>query len=73
MVDGYNHTQSASNTTWTIAHNLGTKNVAVDVSVNVSGNLIKAIPLTQVATTDNSVTITWSSAQSGRARVVGGL
>lgn len=69
---GYNHNQSVASATWTIMHGLGTKDVAVDAMIDVSGDLTKAIPLTQVTTDNNNVTITWSVAQSGRARVVGG-
>lgn len=70
----YNHTQVSASTTWTITHSLGTQDVAVDVMI-YSGSpeqLEKALPLTQVATSVNVATITWSTAQSGFARVVGG-
>lgn len=70
----YNHTQSSPSTTWTITHSLGTQDVAVDVMIYLGSpqQLEKAIPLTQVATSGNVVTITWSASQSGFARVVGG-
>lgn len=70
----FNHTQGAANTTWTITHGLGTQDVAVDAMIYQGSpqSLEKALPLTQVATSSNVVTITWSSAQSGIARVVGG-
>ena len=71
---GYNHNQASANVTWTITHSLGTQDVAVDAFINAGSpiTLQKAIPLTQVATSPNVVTLTWSAAQSGRARVVGG-
>jgi len=68
----FNHEQSAAMTTWTVTHSLGTQDVAVDAVVDNGGSLEKAIPLTQVATSANVVTLTWSAAQSGWARVVGG-
>lgn len=68
----HNHTQSSTATTWTITHNLGTKDVAVDVVILNGGNLEKVIPLSIVTTDSNTVTVTFSAAQEGRARVVGG-
>jgi len=62
----------APSATWTITHSLGTKDVSVDAIILSGGNLEKAIPLTQTATSDSVVTITWSVAQEGKARVVGG-
>jgi hypothetical protein len=72
-IGGYDFSNSGSpTTTWTITHNLGTKDVSVDAIILTGGNLEKAIPLTQTATDNNTVTITWSVAQEGKARVVGG-
>lgn len=70
----FDHEQSSASTTWTITHSLGTQDVAVDAMVYVGSpqSLEKAIPLTQVATSANVVTLTWSANQSGWARVVGG-
>lgn len=70
----YNFTQASPNATWTITHGLDTQDVAVDAFIYVGSpqELQKAIPLTQTATSGNVVTITWSAAQSGNARVVGG-
>lgn len=70
----FNHNQSSASTTWTITHGLDTTDVAVDAFIYQGSpqQLEKAIPLTQVTTSSNVVTLTWSAAQSGRARVVGG-
>jgi len=70
----YDHNQSSASATWTITHSLNTQDVAVDAFIDAGSplQLEKAIPLTQVATSVNVVTLTWSAAQSGRARVVGG-
>lgn len=70
----YNFNQSSPNTTWTITHGLDTQDVVVDAFINIGSpqELQKAIPFSQTATSGNVVTLTWSVAQSGRARVVGG-
>ena len=59
---------------WTITHNLGTQDVAVDCIILTGSpqQLEKANPDSQVATDGNTVTINWSANQSGWARVVGG-
>lgn len=67
----YDHNQTASSATWTISHNLNTDAVAVDVFINFGGNLEKVIPASVEATDNNTVTVTFSSARSGRAHVVG--
>lgn len=64
----HEHTQAASATTWTINHNLGHPPV-VDVAVNYNGALTKAIPLSVVHTSANQLTVTFSSAKSGIARL----
>ena len=70
----YNFTQAAPSTTWTIMHNLGTSDVAVDAFVDAGSPAepTKAIPLTQNATSTSQVVLTWTTAQSGVARVVAG-
>jgi hypothetical protein len=67
--------EGSKSTTWTITHNLDSTDVAVDAMINSGGSpniLEKAIPLSQTATSSNVVTLTWSSQQWGRARVVAG-
>ena len=74
-VEAYDFVQSSPLITWIINHSLNTVAVAVDAFVSIGGSpeeFEKAMPDTQVATNTNTVTITWSSAQSGVARVVGG-
>ena len=70
-MDAYDHTQGASDTTWTISHNLNTDAVAVDVFINNGGNVEKVLPLTVTATSNNTLTVTFSTAQTGYARVIG--
>lgn len=66
---GFKHTQSVASTTWTINHGLGTETPIVDCWIDVSGTFTKILPLSVVATSSTTVTITFSSAQSGRAMV----
>lgn len=67
----HNHTQTVSSSSWTITHGLNSSTVAVDVMIDDGGNLEKIIPANIVHTDDNNLTVTFSSAQTGRARVVG--
>ena len=73
-LSSYDHDQSSASATWNINHNLGTQDVAVDAVINVGSPavLTKAIPLTITITDNNNITITWSAAQSGKTRIVGG-
>ena len=66
----YNHTQSTPSTTWTITHNLNTTSVVTDTSINFGGNLEKILPLNVVLTDANTLTVTFSSAQTGKVRIV---
>ena len=70
-MDAYNHIQSSGSATWTVTHNLNTDAVAVDVFIDYGGNLTKVLPLDVVATDVNTLTITFSSSQTGKARVIG--
>ena len=67
----YNHVQSSSSTTWTISHNLDVSSVAVDAMIDISGNLEKILPAGIEHVDNNTLEITFSSAQTGRARIVG--
>ena len=62
---GYRHDQTSSSTTWTITHNLNTSAPVVDCWVGGD----KIMPLTVTATDANTVTITFSTAQTGVAYV----
>lgn len=66
---GYNHVQAAANTTWTISHNLGAAMVALDCIVLEGGSLEKILPLTVLETDTNTITVTFSTAREGFARV----
>lgn len=66
----YNHVQSSSSATWTITHNLNSTSVVTDAFINFNGNLEKILPLNVVITSVNTLTVTFSSAQTGRCRIV---
>ncbi len=73
-LDAYDFVQSSPSATWTITHNLGTTEVAMDVYLDVGSpaERTKAQPDTQVIVDSNTVKVTWSVAQSGGGRVLGG-
>ena len=65
-----NFTITQPATTWTLTHNFGTS-VNADVIINLNGVLHKSYPLSMVQDeAHNVLTITWSTAQSGSARVI---
>lgn len=67
--DYYVHTQAISSDTWTVTHNLNTLNVIVQV-YDGSNNVV--IPDTIVASTVNTVTVTFGTAVTGKAVVLTG-
>lgn len=70
-MSAFNHEQTVSSATWTIAHNLTTSATAVDVYVDITGTLTKILPLSVEADTDDQITVTFSSPRVGRVRVIG--
>lgn len=71
MTAEYNHTQGSASATWNINHALASNSVVVDVMVDNGGNLEKILPQDIRIVDANNITITFSAAQSGRARIVG--
>ncbi len=69
LTKAYSETISVGSTSWVIQHNLGTSTPVVDVYSGGSPDE-KILPATVVATDANTVTITWSSATTGRVYVV---
>lgn len=67
----HNHVQTSASATWTITHNFNVASVVVDVFVDFGGNLEKILPLEIEHTNDNTLTVTFSSTQTGKARLVG--
>ncbi len=70
LLDGVN--VLGSGTVWNIPHNLGTTEVAVDVTVNNAGDDEKIMPVSIEVVDANNLKITFSASQSGQVRVVGG-
>lgn len=64
---GINFVQSSSSTTWTINHNLNNKYPLVQIYDSSDATII---PQSIVGTSTNTVTITFSTAISGYARVI---
>lgn len=64
---GYAFTQEEAATTWTIQHNRNNSNVAAPTVINTAGNVI--IP-DSVNIDVNTVTLTFSVAQAGKATLV---
>ena len=65
----FDFTQSDTAAVWTIEHNLGGM-PAIDVTVNVNGQVQKILPLKVEATDDNTLAVHFSSPQTGTARLV---
>ena len=69
-MQAFNHTQSSSSATWVVDHNLNVASTVSDVLINIDGALKKVLPLAVVHNTANQLTITFSSAQTGSARII---
>lgn len=71
----YSHSQSVAATTWTIHHNMNVAAVAIDVFVDGVGGVTHAnamvVPASIEHTNDNTVTVTFTEACTGSARIVG--
>jgi hypothetical protein len=68
-ITAYTHSQSSANSTWNVAHDLQTTSVNVQV---FDGNSKVIIPDDITTTTPNACTISFGTAQAGRAVVVSG-
>lgn len=68
-MDAYNFTQASPSTTWTINHDLNNDMPNIDCQIDVGGTLEKVIPLNTVAEDANTITVTFTSAFAGYARV----
>jgi len=66
----FNHSQTVAASSWAISHNLNSDTVAVDVMIDNGGNLEKILPANVEHTDNNTLTVTFSSAQTGKARIV---
>lgn len=63
----YVHTQSTLNTTWTVSHNLGTKNILFEI---YDENNVVISPLSAVRTNTNTLTLTFSQSVKGKCVVL---
>lgn len=72
--DGYIHTEAVAATTWTISHNLNetVPSVTVWIDAGSPSTLQQALPESIVATDANTVTLTFSTVQSGKAIIISG-
>lgn len=68
----FNFTQAVAATTWTIEHNMDAAGVVMDIIIDNTGTLEKALPTSTVETDSNTITVTFPSAQSGYARLIEG-
>lgn len=64
---GYTHDQAVASTTWTIQHNRNNSNVAAPTVINSTGSVI--LP-DSISVDLNTVTLTFSVAQAGKATLV---
>lgn len=67
----YNYYQPTISSTWTIVHKLGSSVIAMDVFIP-SGNGVytKVMPSHTEIIDDNTVSVVFTTPQSGRARIV---
>lgn len=69
----FTYYQASPITTWTVTHNLNAPVVVSDVNVIGPSSLVeKLLPQEVVITDSNTLTITFSSAESGYVRIIGG-
>lgn len=66
---GYTHTQSTPATTWNVLHSLNVEFPVVHVMINTEAGLQRVIPLHVTPVDANNLTITFSQAQSGFAKL----
>lgn len=64
----FHHKQTVPASTWAITHNLGHTPVG-DVMISVDGVLEKMLPLNVEHQDDNTVIITFSTPETGEARM----
>jgi hypothetical protein len=65
----YVHTQGTASTSWTVQHNLNTLKPVIDVFVNHNSTLEKILPQRIEVINENTITVTFSTAFTGEARV----
>lgn len=66
----HDHTQSVASNTWTISHGLNKQSVLIDVMIDDGGTITKILPQSVEHTDNNTITVRFSSAYTGFARIV---
>ena len=69
ITSSYTHEQSTPATTWTIVHNLGTSAPSYHVYIDRNGSQQQVLPNKAEPTDANTLTLTFTTAVSGTARV----
>lgn len=67
----YNYYNPNATSTWTINHGLNTSVIVNDVMVDTPFGVEKILPETVKMIDNNTMEITFTSAQSGYARIIG--
>lgn len=65
----YVHTQAVASDTWTISHPLNSSSLAIDILINYQGGVQTAIPKDIIFEDNSTITVKWTSARSGSARI----
>lgn len=70
----FTYYQASPATTWTVVHNLDAPVVVSDANIiGPSSTVEKILPQEVVITDSNTLTVTFSSAESGYLRIIGGI
>ena len=72
MFKFYSFSQDTPSDTWTVNHNRNSEQVTIEVMINIGGNLEKILPYDIVAANTNTLVVTFTSPQTGKATVAGG-
>ena len=64
------HEQTTASDTWTITHNLRLKQPVVNVWVDIDSTLTRVYPSNVDASDSNTVVISFSSPQTGKAIII---
>jgi hypothetical protein len=72
-VTSYNFVQATPSTTWNINHNLNTTNVTYSFSVYVGETLTPVLPAGIVIADNNTISVTFSQAFTGKATLIASL
>jgi len=66
---GFTYTQTTASTTWNINHGLNLTCPVIQVYINYEGGVQRIIPLSVSVVDANNLTVTFSEAQSGYAKL----